>query len=161
MIGSPLLHFSNRQTVMNLFSVSDAVTIGEAPSGDADIHHLSSTTFQSIFNIGLNAGDRAYSSRREGICARECGLSYLNHPIRDKNWDRDLIEAFRTKLELLPAPTYVHGQSPSKAAALCVVDRALREEWSVENALQFANKKNLPCCDDRWSRVIANALDEA
>lgn len=144
---------------MNSIPLSEHVSVGDAPASDADVQRLADASFQSIFNVGLNAAERDYSSRREGICARESGLIYLSHPIRDENWDSHLVDSFRTKLELLPAPTYVHGHALPKAAAICLVDHALREDWSTSDALQFASDQKLPCCDTRWADLIARAID--
>jgi len=117
--------------------------------------------FQSIFNIQPIGDAERYSSREEGISTRNAQLIYLNYQIAEEEVDQFHISAFCTKLKLLPAPTYVHGDDLEKAALLCLIDHALKNDWSADEASVFVEKQALSCCREPWTSRLREIIEAA
>lgn len=144
---------------MTHVSFSPDVACGESPQCDNDVQGLADAQFQSVFNLRATDDVANYSSRQEGVCARNAQLMYLNFPVTHESFDEFHISAFRTKLNLLAAPTYVHGSSFSTAAMYCLIDHALKHGWSSDRAMQLAVTLDLPCLDEASSEQLRAALE--
>ena len=149
---------------MKSFTISPDVSTGECPQSVADVQELADSEFQSVLNLrSFEEGEQdEFSSRDEGVAVREAGLAYLSYPLDADDLDGYHVSSFRTKLSMLPAPTYVHaGSSPEKPAALSLIDHALQKDWSAKQALQCAGELELPCREGRWPAIVEHVLNSA
>lgn len=146
---------------MNITPLNEQVAVGGPPTADDDVRDLASRDFQSILNLRTDVEDDGYSSREEGVSANEAGLVYLNYPLGDGALDDFHISAFRTKLSLLPAPTYVHAGNSPRAAALVLIDHAIKQQWSADEALNQVPSLGLPELSGKWESVVREAVAAA
>lgn len=143
---------------MNYVSLSIDVAVGDPPQSDEEVRTLAEAEFHSILNLRTADENGGLSPREEGISAREAGLHYLSYPIGDDELDEFHISSFRTKLGLLPAPTYVHGGNLPKAAALSLIDHAQQRSWFAGQAIQCAEELGLPCSTEPWESLLRDRL---
>lgn len=146
---------------MNYVALSADVATGDPPANREDVGRLAEEQFHSILNLQTLGEEGVCPSRDEAIYAQQAGLIYLNFPIADSELDDFHLDAFRTKLKLLPPPTYVHAAQGPRASVLSLIDHALHHEWSADRALQFANEQGISCGDELWETLIREYVDHA
>jgi uncharacterized protein (TIGR01244 family) len=99
---------------------------------------LKSQGFATVINLRLTGEEGADvdSSRAE---AQAAGLNYIHFPFNPKVATRDVVIGFLTVVGN-PAnqPVYIHCGSATRAGALWMIGRVLRDGWEIDAASKEA-----------------------
>lgn len=145
---------------MSRVTISEDVIVGPPPENEETVRGLAREGFRSILNLRPMNSPAAFSSRKEGVAATEDDLTYLNYPISGDDLDEFHVRAFRTKLKLLPKPVFVHGEDSSRrAAALGLIDLAMTENWTGQQALQKAVELGIEIEDPVLRESVVRHID--
>jgi uncharacterized protein (TIGR01244 family) len=116
--------------------LNEQITVGAQPAPE-DLQHLAQQGFRSVVNL-RREGEAAQplSPAAEGEQAAACGLRYFHLPISLDHLEPAQLDRFRTELETLPAPVYVHCRGGSRAGVLAMVREAVQAGQSGEEAVR-------------------------
>jgi uncharacterized protein (TIGR01244 family) len=145
---------------MKCVHVSDDVWTGQQPQAE-ELKELSRRGVQAIVNLREpgESGDLT-SSRDEGVQVRQMGIEYLNVPVPKQQISEAQIDDIRTKLTLLPRPVFIHCDSGARSGAIAVIDEAVRQGWSAEDAVERAKAAGLRSDEPGLLELVRRYLDD-
>lgn len=71
------------------------------------------------------------------------GVEYRRYPIEMKRMNAEVVDRFRAELPELPRPLWAHCRSGKRAAAMVLVDEAIRRRLSGAEALRLGEEKGI------------------
>lgn len=116
----------------------DDVTLAAQPD-EPELAQIAAAGFKSVVN-NRPAGEEPgqLDPMVEGERARALGMEYRHIPMTGATLTPELVDHFRAELEALPKPVYVHCRSGTRSAALVLMDKAVREGVSGQEAARRA-----------------------
>ncbi|MDN3511866.1 MAG: protein tyrosine phosphatase family protein [Candidatus Jettenia sp.] len=125
--------------------ISEEITSSRQPSKE-EIKKLPQQGFKSVVNLRTSEEDMSFSLQEEGELVRESGMEYLNIPISTKEGPKsEQVDQFRTEIEHMPKPIFIHCHTGKRSRALAMIYLALKEGLTGEEALQKAQSMGFEC----------------
>lgn len=126
--------------------IGEDITSSRQPSQE-EIKKLPQQGFKSVVNLRASEEkDMSFSPQEEGEFVRESGMEYLNIPISTKEGPKsEQVDQFRSEIEHLPKPIFVHCHTGKRSGALAMIYLALKEGLTGEEALQKAESMGFEC----------------
>ncbi|UJS16775.1 MAG: protein tyrosine phosphatase family protein [Candidatus Jettenia sp.] len=126
--------------------ISEDITSSRQPSKE-EIKKLPQQGFKSVVNLRTSEEeDMSFSPQEEGELVRESGMEYLNIPISTKEGPKsEQVDQFRTEIEHMPKPIFIHCHTGKRSGALAMIYLALKEGLTGEEALQKAQSMGFEC----------------
>jgi uncharacterized protein (TIGR01244 family) len=123
----------------------DLVATGGAPTVQ-DLKNLSEQGFKAIIDLRADDPDPAQQQippSQERALVYSMGMQYSQVPIVMDSLDEGDFNAFRTHLNDLPAPVYVHCAGGKRALLLTLMDQAIKRHLTGAQALHNARAHGL------------------
>ncbi|WKZ18964.1 MAG: protein tyrosine phosphatase family protein [Candidatus Jettenia sp. CY-1] len=125
--------------------ISEEITSSRQPSKE-EIKKLPQQGFKSVVNLRTSEEDMSFSLQEERELVRESGMEYLNIPISTKEGPKsEQVDQFRTEIEHMPKPIFIHCHTGKRSGALAMIYLALKEGLTGEEALQKAQSMGFEC----------------
>jgi uncharacterized protein (TIGR01244 family) len=141
-------------------AINDQVTVGPQPTVE-EIKQLARDGFQSVINLRVQDEEKnEIPPHIEGTLVRDEDMEYVHIPISMKQILHEQIATFRQAITNLHHPIYVHCASGQRAAALAVMDEAIRRDWSGEQALEQAREMGCKCDAPGLQDFVKNYVDQ-
>ncbi len=128
-------------TIPNFLRLNKQVWTGGQPTLD-HMAKLKEEGIKVIINLRPHS---EHTGEREEAKAKELGLRYLNVPVvynTPKDEDADQFLKLTDK-ELSNGPVFIHCAAAIRVGAFWMIRRVLRDDWTVDQALEEANKIGL------------------
>jgi uncharacterized protein (TIGR01244 family) len=143
---------------MKTKKLDERVTIGGQPT-EAEIHELGRHGFRSIVNLRIEGEeDQPLNPADEGEATEQAGLRYMHIPVSTRSLTAEQLDHFRSELQALPSPVYIHCRGGTRAAALAVVHRSVEAGLSGDAALKQIDEMRLDC-DAPLRKLIKTYVD--
>lgn len=122
---------------------------------DGAIRTSGQPTAEELARLGINGWKCVVSFRIEGEqpgmtstvteeeAVRAAGAEYRGYPIEMKRMNAQIVDRFREELPKLPRPLWAHCQSGKRAAAMVLMDEAIRRRLSGSEALRLGEEKGM------------------
>jgi len=99
--------------------------------------------FASVINLRL-ASESGADVEACRAAAEEAGLIYIHLPFDAEKPDPHLVENFLTAVgDPAKQPVYIHCNSANRVGALWMIERVLKDNWTIDNARREATKVGL------------------
>lgn len=139
--------------------INDQVTVGPQPAKD-EIEHLNKDGFKTVVNFRTESEDeQPLSPAAEGEAVREAGLQYLHLPVSMKDMSPELVDQFREKFAGLPKPVFAHCKSGKRAGAMVMMDMAVSQGMSGDEALEQAKQMGFECDQPQLEQFVRQYVD--
>ncbi len=141
--------------------ISKDITSARQPS-EEEMKKLPQQGFKSVINL-RTAGeeDQPISPEAEKDIIQRLGMEYLHIPISNKETPKpEHIDIFRKALECMPKPIYVHCHRGKRSGALIMIDLALKEGMTGEEALQKAMSMGFECDVPQLKDFFVNYINQ-
>lgn len=109
-----------------------------------DLARLGIDGWRCVVNFrieGEQAGMTSTVTEEEAV--RAAGVEYRGYPIEMKRMSVEVVDRFRRELPELPRPLWAHCQSGKRAAAMVLMDEAIRRRLSGAEALRLGEEKGI------------------
>ncbi len=130
----------------NEIKIDENITSARQPTED-EIKKLPQRGFKSVINVRTSGEeDQPLTPEAEGELVRKLGMQYLNIPVSNKDLPKkEQIEQFRKALEGMPKPIYAHCHRGKRSGAFIMIDQALKQGMTGDEALQKAMSMGFEC----------------
>lgn len=119
--------------------IARGITVGKLPPSREAVEQLASEGYATVVNLRTAAeANQLLTPEEEGEAVRAAGLRYLHLPVASGSADPELIDRFRSEIDKLPAPVFVHCASGRRAGLFSVLAAAAAEGLCGEEALRKA-----------------------
>jgi uncharacterized protein (TIGR01244 family) len=126
--------------------INERITTGRQPS-ETQIKRLPQEGFKTVINL-RTAGeeDQPLSPQEEGNLMKDQGLTYVNIPVSSQKGPKsEQVDRFRTEVERLPGPIFVHCRRGKRSGAFSLMHEAVKEGLSGEEAFEKAKSLGYQC----------------
>jgi len=79
----------------------------------------------------------------EEEAVKAAGAEYRHFPVEMKRMQTEMVDRFRAELPNLPRPLLAHCQSGKRAAAMVLIDKAIRHRLTGLQALRLGEAKGI------------------
>ncbi len=124
--------------IENFYRIDDSTGFAGSQVGfggatpDSAMAWLKQEGFTSVINLRL-AGEEGVDIECSRDAAESAGLKYIHLPFSGKELDRELVDDFLSMVgEETNQPAYIHCRSATRAAALWIIGRVLRDGWELD-----------------------------
>lgn len=125
--------------------INDSITVGGQPSIE-ELRKLSENGFRSIINLRTyHEPDQPLEPDEEERVVRHFGMAYAHIPVTKDTLSEGKVEVFREKLNSLPPPIFVHCNSGKRAGAFTMMDVAVKQDMSGDQAIDKAEDMGFEC----------------
>lgn len=139
--------------------LTDDLAFGPQPD-EAGLRGLSEQGFRGVINVRHDEEDAVpMTSAEEGKLVRKLGMDYAAVPVPPKACRPHTIERFLGELDRMAKPIYVHCEQGGNAGGLAVMDLAIRQRMSGEQALARARELGVNLGDDKLAESIKSYVD--
>lgn len=140
--------------------VDQKFSIGSQPS-EHELGQLAGQGFKSIINLRVpNEDSEQLPPEEEGSQARELGMEYLHIPIAGQQIRPEQADMFRTAAASLPGPMFVHCAAGKRAMGFVMIDKALREGWNSQQAIDQAKELGTPLDSPPIHDFVVQYIDD-
>lgn len=140
--------------------IANDVFVGAQPT-EEDLRELAEHDFRTIVNVRTyDENEQPLSPRAEGVLVHELGMDYLSFPVAYEDLNAHKVDDFRTKLDLMAKPVFVHCKSGKRSGALALMVRAAREGWSGAETVQQAEQMGFECNAPALKQFVKSYVDE-
>jgi uncharacterized protein (TIGR01244 family) len=144
---------------LDKIKVSDDVSIGGQPT-EADLKELQELGFKSVVNLRMEGEkNQPMSPDEEDEKVHELEMQYLHIPISMDTIGSSHIEQFREEYQRLALPAYVHCAGGTRAGALVMMDQAVKDGISGDEALKRAEELGVNCDSPKIRQLITSYVD--
>lgn len=139
--------------------INEDVTIGAQPS-EAELQALADGGVRTVINL-RHAGEdmQPMSIESEGEKVRGVGMSYASVPVSMKDAGPELADRFRAELDRAEKPVFVHCKLGQRAAALVMLDLAVRNGWDTARALDEARQRGCELDNEKLAEFVKDCLE--
>ena len=128
---------------MTDWHIEDGIATGGAPDVE-DLHKLAAQGFKAVLDLREeDPAEQDLPPSQERGLVYSAAMEYKNVPIIMNLLNEDDFNAFRSHLNDLPKPVYVHCAGGKRAILLTVMDQAIRQNKTGEQALYDARDKGI------------------
>lgn len=124
--------------MVKITQVDETVALGGQPSQE-DLAEIKTRGFRSVINNrppGEEPGQ--LDPEYERLEFEAMGLAYRHIPMTGATLTPAVVDRFREALADLPKPVFIHCRSGTRSAGLLMMDKAVNEEISGEEAARRA-----------------------
>lgn len=139
--------------------ISKDVTLGAQPS-EAELHEMAAEGVKSVINLRTDDEDmQPIKPDAEGGIVRGLGMTYAHVPVSMKDAGPAVVEAFCRELAAAPKPAFVHCKLGQRAGAMVLIDTAIRNGWSSDEAFRHAGEMEFVCDNQKLTDFIRRSID--
>lgn len=140
--------------------INDQISVGGQPTVD-DLQQLKARGFRSIVNF-RNAGEdeNSLSPQAEAEWAAGHDMVYLHVPVKMKAMARERVDQFQEEYQHLPKPIFAHCKSGKRAAAMALMNIAVKQGMTGAESLQEADRLGIKFDHPELETFIKNYVDE-
>lgn len=122
---------------MQTIDFDDGIRTSGQPTDD-QIARLGIDGWRSVVNFRV-AGEEPDMTPPtiEQQAVEAAGVEYRGYPVEMKRMQAEMVDRFREELPKLPRPLLAHCQSGKRAAAMVLIDEAIRQRLSGSQALRL------------------------
>lgn len=136
-----------------------AITVGGQPSAE-ELRRLKQQGFAAVINLRTHAEeDQPLQPDEEGELVRSLGMEYMHLPVAADSLKDVKVDAFRDELDKLPEPIFVHCSSGKRAGAFTMMDMAVKEDMSGQEAVQQAEQMGFECDVPELEAFVKDYID--
>lgn len=141
--------------------ISEDITSARQPS-EEEIKNLAQQGFKSVINLRTSGEeDQPLSPQEEGELVKRLGMQYLNIPVSSKEVPKpEQIDKFRNAVECMPKPIYAHCHRGKRSGAFSMIDLALKQGMTGEEALQKATSMGFECDIPQLKDFFINYINQ-
>jgi uncharacterized protein (TIGR01244 family) len=140
--------------------INDQVTVGAQPS-EEQLQRLSKQGFKSVVNFRTEGeNEQLLSHEAEGEQVRAAGMTYLHIPVSMKSMGPKVVDQFREKYVALPKPVFAHCKSGKRAGAMVMMQMAIEQAMTGDQALQKAKEMGFECGQPELEQFIRQYVNE-
>lgn len=138
-------------TIRNYLRVNEQFCTGGQPTME-ELEKLKADGIKAIINLRVAA---EFNAEEEAAKAKALGLRYFHIPVlSNEPKDAQVVEFLKVAADEANRPMFIHCASANRVGGFWMIRRVLVDGWSVEDALEEAEKIGL-----RNERTRAFALD--
>lgn len=135
------------------------IIVGPQPT-EAEIRELASKGIKGVINLRTeHEEDQPLSPEREGEIVRQAGMAYVHFPVTMARAKMKLVDRFRSELDSIPKPVFVHCKVGKRAGAFVLMDIAAKQDLSAEEAIQKAESLGFECEPVRLREFVDSYLE--
>lgn len=143
-----------------LVQFTKEIYIADQPT-EEDLAFLAHKGILSIVNLRLEGElNQPITPFDEEKIAQRHQLHYYHFPVSFAKLKKNDVDVFRQELKKLPRPLVVHCQRGVRAAALVVMDYALRKGMTGAEGLQYVKSYNIDFNSAQIDEFIMTYIDE-
>lgn len=141
--------------------INDDLSVDTGQPTREELGRLAQAGFKTVVNLRM-AGEpnQPLSPKAEGDVARQAGLNYLHIPVASTDPRPEQVDQFRAQLAELPGPVLVHCASGKRSGAFAILQLAIREGLSGEEALARAWTLGFDWKSPELEGFVRHYLDE-
>lgn len=138
--------------------INDQITVGGQPSGE-ELRTLAEQGFKTIVNLrAADEDNQPLTPAAEAKMAERLGMRYLHLPMARSDMQEHQVHDFRSQLDKLPAPIFVHCASGRRSGAFAMMHVAAEQGMSGAATLQKARQMGFECDNPKF---VKNYVDQA
>ena len=139
--------------------LNEQITVGSQPD-EAQLKHLVAEGFKSIINLRTDdEKDQTLSPVDEGDKAQHLGLIYEHLPVTADDIKPAQVDRFREVVANTLAPVYVHCAKGKRAAAMAIMQIAVAEGLSGDQAIDKAQQMGCDCDSAELKDFVKSYVD--
>lgn len=141
--------------------INDRITSGIQPTVE-QIKKLPQEGFKTVINL-RTAGeeDQPLSPRDEGNLVKDLGMTYVNIPVSSEvGPTAQQVDLFRQEVKRLPDPILVHCRRGKRSGAFSLMNEAVKQGLSGEEAFQKAESLGYECEVPKLKEFFKNYINE-
>ncbi|MBV6623004.1 MAG: protein tyrosine phosphatase family protein [Rivularia sp. (in: Bacteria)] len=133
-----------------------------AVSGQVTTQQLQQAAFAGFKSVlNLRAPDENSLMKDEQKQVENAGLNYTNIPVKVEKIDDELIDQILEKIDQLPKPLLIHCASGMRAGAMALMNIAIHEEMTTQEAFQTAQKLGFDCSSSpKLKEILEQYIDK-
>lgn len=145
----------------NEIKIDEDITSARQPT-EEEIKKLLQRGFKSVINLRTRGEeDQPLSPEIEGELVRKLGMQYLNIPVSNKELPKEeQIGQFRKALEGMPKPIYAHCHRGKRSGAFIMIDQAIKQGITGDEALQKAMSLGFECDAPQLKDFFVNYINQ-
>lgn len=121
----------------------DAIRTSGQPTAE-QFARLGMNGWKCVANFRIEGEEPGMTSTvAEEQAVRAAGVEYRTYPIEMKRMNAEIVDRFRAELPELPRPLWAHCQSGKRAAAMVLMDEAIRRRMSGTEALRLGEEMGI------------------
>lgn len=126
--------------------ITEDITSARQPT-EEELKKLPQRGYKSVINLRTKGEeDEPVTPKEEGEIVRKLGMEYQNIPVSSKEAPKEeQINQFRKALKTMPKPIYAHCRKGKRSGAFIMIDQALKQGLTGEEALQKAMSVGFEC----------------
>jgi uncharacterized protein (TIGR01244 family) len=142
-------------------TINEDITSARQPA-EEEIRKLPQRGFKSVINLRpAGEEDQPLTPETEEELVQRLDMEYLNIPVSNKEIPgEEQINQFRKALERMPKPIYVHCHRGKRSGAFAMIDQALKQGISGEEALQKAMSMGFECDVPQLKDFFVNYINQ-
>ena len=139
--------------------LNEQLTVGAQPS-EARLQDLKAQGFGSVVNLRCEGEEeQPLSPQEEGEKARGLGFEYLHIPVSTEKMQPEQVDEFRSKINTLPAPVYVHCKSGMRAGAFSMMHMAVENGMTGKQTIEQAMQMGFECDKPGMKEFVQGYID--
>lgn len=140
--------------------IDESVTVGPQPSRE-ELEALAAEGFRAVMNLRAEGEEnQPMDPAEEEEVVVDLGLAYRHFPVSADDLDPETVNEFREHLDEIAKPVFVHCRRAKRSGALVVMDRAVEQGMSGDEALQWAEEMGFECDVEELERFVRDYVDE-
>lgn len=138
--------------------LADDMAAGPQPTPE-ELDLLAEGGFRTVVNLRRSGeSDQRLSPEEEGDRVRALDMDYFHLPVDPEAPEPSEVERFRSALDDLPGPAYVHCDDGGRAGAFAAMREAVRRGVSGEEALRRARRYGYEY-DEKMEALVRDYVD--
>ena len=147
------------ERIMEQIKLNDNISIGGQPTA-AELEHLKELGFKTIFNLrGEDEENTTLSPSDEADKVQELDMIYKHLPVDMDVVSDEQVDHFRREMAEAPAPIFVHCSSGRRAGTFAMMEQAVANNMTGEEALKAAQKVGFVCDAPEMAKFICTYVD--
>jgi uncharacterized protein (TIGR01244 family) len=136
-------NLSQENPMQNVKKINDQISIAMTPLTPEDLQEAAQSGYKSVMNL-RDPGEQGFI-RYEGSQADIRGLEYVNLPVKPDQLNEELADRVMQQIDALPKPTLIHCKSGLRSGMMGLMNVAIHEGMSAEDAMQKGKKMGVDC----------------
>ncbi len=144
---------------MENMKLNENLTVGAQPSAE-QLQGLKEQGFGSVVNLRTEGEEeQPLSPQAEGEKVKELGLDYLHIPVSTEQMKEEQVDEFRSKIDSLPSPVFVHCKSGMRAGAFSMMHLSVENGQSGEETIDKAMEMGFECDKPGMKEFVKDYVD--
>jgi uncharacterized protein (TIGR01244 family) len=139
---------------------NEDVTIGAQPS-EAELKAMAEEGVRTVINLRTeDESMQRMEPDEESDASRRFGIACETIPVSMDEMGPETVDDFRSTLAQAEKPVFVHCKLGKRAGAMVMMDVAVRQGWSGEEAIRRAKEMGFECENEQMTDFVRNYIDE-